>query len=67
MKTEIETARLALIERALFFNELTDAELVVALHASGLPEIARVLDRTRRLTCDRPTHPSGCGEGADAR
>lgn len=49
METVIETGRLALIEGALFHNELTDTELVVALRAAGLHETARVLNRTLRL------------------
>ncbi|MFD0366315.1 hypothetical protein ACFQZZ_33185 [Nocardia sp. GCM10030253] len=49
MEIEVEAGRLALIEGALFHDELTDTELVVALRASGLHETARVLSRLLRL------------------
>ncbi|MEU7769334.1 hypothetical protein AB0B25_30180 [Nocardia sp. NPDC049190] len=49
METEVEAGRLALIEGALFHNELTDDALVIALRAAGLPETARVLNRALRL------------------
>lgn len=47
--TAIETGRLALIEDALFHNQLTEADLVNALRAAGLRETAQVLNRTLRL------------------
>ena len=40
---DIDVAKLADIEARLTNGDLTDADLAAALHAAGLPEVARVL------------------------
>lgn len=44
---------------APFLNELTDDALVTALRSAGLPETARVPNRTLRLPGDRRASAPG--------